>query len=171
MSIESKYHTFMDYAGAISPPGIVVPQQVYRTDAVFQPSAPVQFVDHGQPGIRLTNAIASRFSGLHDARQELVLNTGGTKIALRILWPGYGPWGKWPSVYSHTGDRRPITRAQLASLIARKVQEFYEAQSAVPSTEQSPDWWVSRIPFERLLLLELRHVSPGSWQPVLCLLP
>lgn len=32
------------------------------------------------------------------------------------------------------------------------------------------DWQLSRIPFERLHLLELRQVAAGSWQPVLSLL-
>ena len=34
-----------------------------------------------------------------------------------------------------------------------------------PSSE--PDWHLSRYPLDKLYLLELRHVSEGSWQPVL----
>ncbi len=93
---------------------MIVPQEVYGTDAVFQcaPMSPIQFFHHGQLGIPLPEAIAlkvsdfrdaqlfhhgqldiplpeaiaSIVSGFRDAQQELVvLNTIGTTIALRIL--------------------------------------------------------------------------------------
>lgn len=32
-----------------------------------------------------------------------------------------------------------------------------------------PDWLISRYQFGNFYLLELRHVSPGSWQPVIAL--
>ncbi|KAI0790244.1 hypothetical protein BC629DRAFT_1593360 [Irpex lacteus] len=68
---DRRHHTFMDYVGHTPIPGMVVPQQVYRTDAVFQSCAPVQFFHHGQFGILLPDAIASKVSNLHNAQQEL----------------------------------------------------------------------------------------------------
>ena len=75
----------MNYQGSIETPGIIVPQEVYRTDAVFQPRSPVQFFNNGQLGIRLSDALASNFFGLADAHQPIVLNEGGVRVAIRIL--------------------------------------------------------------------------------------
>ena len=40
--------------------------------------------------------------------------------------------------------------------------------ATVASTETRQDWWLSNVRFNELYLVELRHVSQGSWQPVLC---
>ncbi|KAI0092294.1 hypothetical protein BDY19DRAFT_591251 [Irpex rosettiformis] len=165
---EEKYHTFMNYAGRVAIPGFIVPQKEYRTNTVYQPSPPVQFFDRGQFGIRLRDAIASNFSGLAEAQRPIILNEGGVRIAIRILWPGYASWEKWISVYGYSSNRPPITKSQLAYQIARKIHEFYEAKKdANAEFTGTPDWCLCNIPFDQLSLLELRHVSPGSWQPVL----
>lgn len=39
--------------------------------------------------------------------------------------------------------------------------------STVRSTEADQSWWLNRIPLNQLVLLEIRNVSPGSWQPVI----
>jgi hypothetical protein len=37
----------------------------------------------------------------------------------------------------------------------------------VGGTDIDPQWNLQNIDFDRLYLAELRHVSAGSWQPVL----
>ncbi|KAI0742184.1 hypothetical protein BC629DRAFT_1599789 [Irpex lacteus] len=165
----AEFHTFMDYTGRITVPGWVVPQRVYRTDTVFQSAPPVQFFDRGHFGIRLVDALASNFAGLADGSKPVVLSESAMKIAIRVCWPGYDKWMKHMHVYGHTTDRPPITKALLAFHVARLIKEFREDMNNKQSTDQSSrDWWLPNVPFDRLILLELRHVSPGSWQPVLC---
>ncbi|KAI0339076.1 hypothetical protein BDW22DRAFT_1361993 [Trametopsis cervina] len=162
-------HTFVDYLYRTVIPGWIVPQRVYRTDiAGFQPRPPVQFHVYGQFGIRLTDALAQNFAGLTDSSRQVVLTETGMKIAVRIWWPGYERWLKHTHAYGHSSERPPITLSQLAYRVSRLVQEFQEEMRGKASTERSPDWWISNVPFHQLVLLELRHVSTGSWQPVLC---
>ncbi|KAI0087971.1 hypothetical protein BDY19DRAFT_994394 [Irpex rosettiformis] len=164
----SEFHTFLYYANRVVVPGFVIPQRVYRTDTVFQPSPPVQFFDRGHFGIRLTDALSSNSSGLADGSRPIVLTQSAMKIAIRIWWPGYDKWMKHMHVYGHTSDRLPITKAMLALHVARLVQEFRNDMINEQSADGSRDWWLSNIPFDKIVLVELRHVSPGSWQPVLC---
>ena len=82
---QSQYHTFMNYQGNIETPGIIVPQEVYRTDAVYQARPPIKFYNNGQLGIQLSDALACNFFGLADAHQPVVLNEGGVRVAIRIL--------------------------------------------------------------------------------------
>lgn len=83
----------------------------------------------------------------------------------------------------------PITMHKLVTAVALKIKMCLEVSFLVvcqaiavnivttkdlrhaASAESKPDWWAANYPPERLVLLELRHVSAGSWQPVLCALP
>ncbi|KAI0692325.1 hypothetical protein BC835DRAFT_1357698 [Cytidiella melzeri] len=188
MANNAEYHTVFNYIGHAEVPGWIVPQQVYKTDTAFQANAPVQFYVGGQLGIRLSDALAQNVYGLADSNQPVILTTNAMKIGIRIWWPGYERWIKHIHVYGHSSDRPPITKALLAFHIARLVHEFRQVSQACyllfkriraqhrhgqemahkQSTEERRDWWTTNIPFEQLVLLELRHVSLGSWQPVMC---
>ena len=43
--------------------------------------------------------------------------------------------------------------------------------AAVQSTQTDDAWRVDRVPLNKLYLVELRHVSQGSWQPVIAYTP
>ncbi|KAI0345994.1 hypothetical protein BDW22DRAFT_1353648 [Trametopsis cervina] len=162
------HHTFVDYLG-VQVPGWIVPQQQYTSGSgQFQPRPPIRFYDEGRWGMRLKRAYEMDFRGMPDGAMPAVLNETGTKIAIRILWPGYQPWVQHMHAYDHTNSRQPITKSRLAYDIARLVKLFVNDMSQAQSTEVSRDWWVSNFVFEDLILLELRNVSAGSWQPVLC---
>ena len=46
-----------------------------------------------------------------------------------------------------------------------------QENTAVPADGSGPGWEVTNIRFENLYLLEFKHVSVGSWQPVLFYMP
>lgn len=106
-----------------------------------------------------------------------------------LQWPGYDSWHDNIHVFDHTTATRPYTLEKLAHVVSKAVHKFMtvcpnaqsrqlfrfvltslvqQDMSNVQSTERRPDWWLRTIRFEDLVLLELRHVSKGSWQPVLC---
>ena len=89
------------------------------------------------------------------------------------------------AITDNTVNRQPFTLAQLAHAIAKAVHKFYlvrvtqssaergtntrrlQDMRQVRSAETSSDWWLSQIDISDLYIMELRHVSKGSWQPVL----
>ena len=99
-------------------------------------------------------------------------------------WPGYQPWHYVFHIYDHAYESKPITLAKLAHEVAKAVRQFKQVSTnpslsrqlgltscniqdmnGIASTEQG--WSVNNVKLESLFLLELRHVSTGSWQPVL----
>ena len=94
------------------------------------------------------------------------------------------------NVVDRTAAANPITKAKLANYVARAVRSFMQVIllfsphiscrsldnplqefAVAPSDGSASDWGVSNINFDKLYLLEFRHVSVGSWQPVLFYLP
>ncbi|KIP06389.1 hypothetical protein PHLGIDRAFT_461880 [Phlebiopsis gigantea 11061_1 CR5-6] len=89
--------------------------------------------------------------------------------AVPIQWPGYEPWADTNSIHQFN-HRQHVNRRSLefiAHQVARSVKAFYENRRHESGTEAG--WKLSGIRFEDLYLLELHHVSRGSWQPVLAL--
>ncbi|KAI0347632.1 hypothetical protein BDW22DRAFT_1423922 [Trametopsis cervina] len=168
-------HTFMSVPEGTHA-GIIVPQLEYTARAVS--NAPslnaIQFRAKGMLGIRLVDVMdkASLFSTLDDATEQLMMSTTGilsTETAkLRIIWPGYDMWADdIRIVMGSFSDPTPITRAKLAHNVAKGVRQCLYGLSTEASKDPRPDWHVTRYSFEQLVVLELRHVSSGSWQPVL----
>ncbi|KAI0802101.1 hypothetical protein BC629DRAFT_1496648, partial [Irpex lacteus] len=134
------HHTFVDYMG------------MTISGWIFQPRPPIRFSDDGRWGMRLKRALDMDFRGMVDAGAQAVLSETGTKVAIRILWPGYLPWAQHMHAFDHTNARQPITKSRLAYDIARLVKLFVDDMQHAPSSEISADWWVSRIRFEDLIL-------------------
>ncbi|KAJ3556422.1 hypothetical protein NM688_g2032 [Phlebia brevispora] len=176
------FHNFMDYDDQVQVRGIIVPQEVYRNPQPYEPRPPVQFFVNNVLGIRLVDALAGDIAGLHAANRGVPL-THATRISCRINWPGFDPWND--SLHVNDNHIEPFTLSRLAQAIARTVHKFFTVSSNIKlfrhvklaatvrqdnmhvrTRERRMDWAVNDIPFESLYLLELRHVSAGSWQPV-----
>ena len=100
-----------------------------------------------------------------------------------LQWPGYEPWHYVVHTYDHAYDSRPITLARLAQEVAKAVRQFKQVstglrlhkskrltiiiQDMTGIQSREPSWSMDLINVEDLFLVELRHVSTGSWQPVL----
>ncbi|GJE92929.1 hypothetical protein PsYK624_090880 [Phanerochaete sordida] len=153
-------------------PGVLVPQKVYtppHNQANAALYAPIRFsttINGAQvPGVRLQDALRGLLNGLNDANSHPTLSVTNNRVALRILWPGYEGW-HFSNAIDAGGQQHPRTLAHIANQVANRINDFYREQRAVVGTE--PDWNLRDIPFESLYLVELRNVSAGSWQPVIC---
>ncbi|KAI0692326.1 hypothetical protein BC835DRAFT_61302 [Cytidiella melzeri] len=75
----------------------------------------------------------------------------------------------------HSKDAGSIPKWKIAMCVSNAVQAFYASNPvADDSSYNDPSiyyWNLRNISFEKLRLLELRHVSTGSWQPVLIYAP
>ncbi|GJE92940.1 hypothetical protein PsYK624_090990 [Phanerochaete sordida] len=160
------FHTFMDFGDAALP-GIVVPQPVYTAPGQFAQLPTIRFTEGGRPGVRLSNALNKVFQNLAKSNEVPKLSEQAKKITIRINWPGYQPWSYVVHAFDHSYEVRPITLAKLAHEVAKTVRLLKNDMAT--SGTVSPDWSLNNVNIEELVLLELRHVSTGSWQPVLCL--
>lgn len=158
----------MDYQDpeSHSIPGILVPQQVYSPPPGQQPAQllpPLRFFVGQELGVNLQTARDFPLGNiLRDPNAECVLSNSNNRATLRIIWPGYDRWH-----HENSLDARPgRTLEQVARQVAARIWEFHQAMSTVPGG--NPDWDLRNVPFRDLYLVELRNVSQGSWQPVLC---
>ncbi|GJE92921.1 hypothetical protein PsYK624_090800 [Phanerochaete sordida] len=152
--------------------GVLVPQRTYTSERPvqeFEPVEPIRFVVGGKPGIRLDAALQEDTLELEGAGDMIQLPSGGQKIGIRLVWPGYEPWFKYISV-SGTAPGQLITKGRFAFEIARVVRQCLQELGQQSSTETATDWWASQVPLEQLVLLELHQVLRSSYQPVLCLI-
>lgn len=146
--------------------GVIVPQTVYIPDGGNQPLAGGAVVSF-YPGIPLPRALQLGAGQGFDNRPPTT-SLDRARLTLRVLWPGYAPWSTNLNVRERTPTADPVPLHRLIRRIAESVRNFYQERNNAPFNQVAAgDWSLNRIPFERLYLLELRQVSPGSWQPVL----
>ncbi|GJE92925.1 hypothetical protein PsYK624_090840 [Phanerochaete sordida] len=170
----STHHTFVDYTEPIPSllPGLLVPQQVYRPQSApggFVRLDSIPFCHNGRIGIRLRDAVDSaRIAGLYAAQSQPTLSETGMRVTLRILWPGYQEWRyeNGIDIFDHTYNANPQTLERIANKVAKLIRTFCEEMTNANPAE--PGWAVGADTFNQLYLIELRHVSKGSWQPVIC---
>ncbi|EKM52696.1 uncharacterized protein PHACADRAFT_211913 [Phanerochaete carnosa HHB-10118-sp] len=159
-----EYHTFNN---APDDCGMLVPQKVYtQHGATFERRASVIF----PPETYLHRALARAFA--NDTRFQQRIPTSDfskLKFTLRLEWPGYAPWNCNIQGTERAGHPEPVLLSVLAERVAHAVEKFFAKNANIPSSER--DWNVGAIRFEGLSLVELRHVSEGSWQPVLNYFP
>lgn len=169
-----QYHTFMDFIGdenlQSNIPGVIVPQQVYTSppsQANFSPLPSIRFFQSDRPGLRLRDALNLPIPGLHGSVSVPAFSKTGMRATLRIMWPNYSIWcpENRIDIFDHTQRANPQTLERVAQKVAKLISIFYNEMSGSPGDVS--DWQLERIPFDRLYLIELRHVSRGSWQPVL----
>ncbi|KAI0696151.1 hypothetical protein BC835DRAFT_884613 [Cytidiella melzeri] len=148
---------------------IIVPQTVYASPSPGSRQPPIQFSSNGAPGVSLQSALNPSYNGLTHGTQLVPLpeSAGTSSISICIQWPGYPPMRKNINFTEKMNGK--LTYRMLAMMTAKIVQQcmMEMASPNVRSSERSSDWWASAVPFESLSLLELRHISPGLWQPVL----
>ncbi|KAF9236046.1 hypothetical protein BU15DRAFT_64324 [Melanogaster broomeanus] len=113
------------------------------------------------------------FRRLQDRTQTFSFADAGRKtFTLRVLWPGYHPWHKTVATMDWRKARAPITRSKLAEGVAIAIRDMIGKHRNKPYDRDYAAWNVgpSGIQLSDIVLVCLRHVSKGSWQPELCLL-
>lgn len=170
-----QFHNFMDFTPAEQGrlPGIVAPQRVYVPPPSQQGGNPlptIKFDSREHVGIRLEDALQHRTQGLLEPTRTPAMSTTGVRVAMRILWPCYDVWTTNMPICDHTPNANAFNMVTIAHRVASVIRDFYNDMShvAVNPNADGADWGVHRIPFSQLYLVELRHVSQGSWQPVVC---
>jgi len=147
-----------------------IPQQPYnQRQWDFRPAQDILFPVHGQPGVNMGDALRKRFTTL-EGRDDLVLQGARTAFSCRIWYPGY-PLNKSPQIFTTfwNRDRDPISRSQLAFLIARKLEKYLDSMSSShimdPSTDEQ--WRIGEgyMTLGNMFLAKLESVSNGSYQP------
>ncbi|GJE92924.1 hypothetical protein PsYK624_090830 [Phanerochaete sordida] len=147
-------------------PGIIVPQQVYPLPAGQTADGllpPVQFFCNDYLGIHLDTLPLQQLVNANDQRYLSMTNN---RVSLRVLWPGYDTWHFGNALDATDGQKRTRSIAEIAQQVAERVREFYNEQ--VTADGGVADWSLKKIQFKSLYLVELRNVSRGSWQPVIC---
>ncbi|GJE88275.1 hypothetical protein PsYK624_043580 [Phanerochaete sordida] len=155
---------------AIPAGAVLVPQSVYgvgRGAAGFTSPPPIRFGSQGAPGIHLHLALRGDYRELPDAESVVPGTNVGQKIGFRMNWPGYANWFKHFTIPAAAGLCK---KGPLAREVARQVQDFLQTMSGNIPAPDARNWNVANIRLEDLVLLELRQVSQGSWQAVLCLI-
>ncbi|KIP06387.1 hypothetical protein PHLGIDRAFT_119015 [Phlebiopsis gigantea 11061_1 CR5-6] len=164
-----QYHTFVDFTDGPLHRGVVVPQEVYAAPAGqnFSPQPPLSFSVNGVLGVRLEDALRQPVLGLADGDVPPNIHISSTRLTLRVSWPGYhlSNYQGAIQLFDNKNHSSPRNLTHIAYQIAKCIQTFYNEQSRVTGADAG--WQLSRYPFERLYLLQLRQVANGSWQPVL----
>ncbi|KAG5636500.1 hypothetical protein H0H81_007810 [Sphagnurus paluster] len=108
---------------------------------------------------RSTTALASMITR---ANEQVLAHTSISRIALRILWPGYEQLESTRTI--EISAQGPITRAQLGAIVSQNFARFLERARSEQATPA--DWYFSPngIRFKHLILLSLKNVFENTWQ-------
>ncbi|KAI0345886.1 hypothetical protein BDW22DRAFT_923841 [Trametopsis cervina] len=162
-----KYHTFLDYPGQLLG-GFIVPQRRHIASQQYPPHQTIRFTHNGRPGVNLHDTLRLGAGGMPDADVRPITTTSSTNIGLRINWQGYADFSS--DIRAHDSSQRMelIQKRELAFRVAQVVRKFYQAVLSFGDRDgHYTKWELTETPFECLRLLELQHVSPDTWQPVL----
>ncbi|KAJ3552262.1 hypothetical protein NM688_g4243 [Phlebia brevispora] len=148
----------------------VVPQTNYNAHhghRVFHSSRNVvDFTVHGQRGIRLADITTKGSFGL-DGSEDTVFGDCRGKISYRLQWPDYPAF----AIQKHARRRLStdwcsVTRAKVARDVKDVVSQFIWKHG---KDQVDSQWKVGEhgIKVENIILLSIKQVSAGSWQPEL----
>ncbi|OCH87373.1 hypothetical protein OBBRIDRAFT_796257 [Obba rivulosa] len=124
-------------------------------------------------GIPLRDCLANKFD-LLIGREDLMFENRGPSVSIRLMWPGYPPWSRQIPTRDFRSPPGPITRAKLAKNVAKTIHRFIEeTQGRRMEDDGEARWRVgpNYIDIDDLILVGLQHVSMGSWQAHLRVLP
>ncbi|KAI0741532.1 hypothetical protein C8Q80DRAFT_1110611 [Daedaleopsis nitida] len=164
--------------------GVLVPQKTYRPHTLSDRRRYVEEVNLDEPimfythapigcGILLKDAFSSKFSSL-EGRDDSMFAGRGPSVSIRLNWPGYAPWSRQIPTRDFRSPPQPITRAKLARNVAKTVLRFIQEMENQQQEDPSEARWrvgSRAIHLEDLALVGLQHVSMGSWQAHVRLIP
>ncbi|OSD01677.1 hypothetical protein PYCCODRAFT_1369048 [Trametes coccinea BRFM310] len=146
----------------------VLPQHDYVAKRQFQPRPSIVFRTATEPFIRLADALAGNIAGLL-GRDEAVFSQAHLtqKQSLRLEIVGSRSYERQINVRSPAHGSSSITKGRLAEKIARELFEYFARYQVAPLVSSNVSLRQGTRDFGKLVLLELRHVSKSSWQPIL----
>ncbi|KAI0664973.1 hypothetical protein C8Q70DRAFT_23410 [Cubamyces menziesii] len=167
----------------------ILPQRQYIAKRRFDPRPPITFRTASEPYIRLADALAGNVRNLQGRdepvfsqehllhQQPLHVEIPGLdeqsasqdhltqKQSLRLELVNCRSYERQINVRNPAHSSHSITKGRLAEKIAREIFDYFNRHQADPLG--SPLLGPGARGFEKIILLELRHVSKSSWQPVL----
>jgi len=124
----------------------------------------ITFQVHGQCGMPLMSALRCVYSGL-SGRDDPMFVGSRSSISIRLEWPDCPPWAQQMRTKDWRRKPSPITKAKLATEIAKKVNHFLKDMRRAHRGRQGDIFSPSHLDINRLVLVALEHVSIASWQP------
>ncbi|KAF8436562.1 hypothetical protein L210DRAFT_3407060 [Boletus edulis BED1] len=155
-----------------------VPQTIYqphsqgdkeRYVSLAKLHSPIIFITQDSPewGVPIQHLLSRQLVQLVDGNDP-AFTSCGPSIGIRLQWPGYQPLHKQVGTRDYTHQRRMITKAKLAKIVARCVRRFMDTMSGQAMQIGSDNQWrigPVDIRADDIVLVSLHHVSQGSWQP------
>ncbi|KAI0781103.1 hypothetical protein BD413DRAFT_462744, partial [Trametes elegans] len=140
----------------------LLPQRRYVARRRFEPQARIEFKTSDAPYVKLADALAGNIAHLHGRDDRVFSEEHLTqKQSLRLEIVNLKPYERQINVRNTANGFRSITRGRLAEKIARELYDYVNKNQPVSDSRLDSGF------FERLVLLELHHVSKSSWQPML----
>jgi len=127
------------------------------------------FKVHGQCGMPLRNALRCVYNGL-SGRDDPMFVGSRTSISIRLEFPGHPPWAQQMRTKDWRRKPSPITKAKLATEVAKKVDSFLKDMRRNPRNAQWNPSSLGPLDIDHFALVALEHVSMASWQPHLKLI-
>jgi len=123
----------------------------------------ITFKVHGRCGMPLGSALRGIYSGL-SGRDSPMFVGSRTSISIRLEFPNCLPWAQQMRTKDWRRKPSPITKAKLATEVAKKVDRFLKDVRPDLQNPQSPHP-PGPVNINQLALVALEHVSMASWQP------
>jgi len=84
----------------------------------------------GQCGYPLKDALRKRYTGL-EGRDDKMFESSKSSISIRLEWLPYRRWTKQIRTLTWNKSPNHITRAKLATEVAKRMKLFFEVASSV----------------------------------------
>jgi len=151
-------------------PRTKLPLRAYASRGLIRAGDPIAFNVSGMPGIALLDALRKKHVIIDDGDEPMFLENN-TTITLRIEWPNYVRFSKPIKTQHVRKNTVPISRSDLATKIAEFVDQFISKSASLElaGCDVDPQWKVGEgfIETSRLVLVGLKQVSKGSFEPIL----
>ncbi|KAI1787889.1 hypothetical protein LXA43DRAFT_675826 [Ganoderma leucocontextum] len=155
----------------------ILPQEEYIAKRRYQPQAPILFRASPSVGfVRLADFYSS-YTAVStpplEGGDDAVFSEENLsqKQSIRLQINGCRPYEKQINVRNPSNNLKSITRRKLAEKVAKEIHDGFMSRMQTTFGDSSLELGPGTNGFERLVLIELRHVSRSSWQPILGVLP
>ncbi|KAM5539041.1 hypothetical protein V8D89_007264 [Ganoderma adspersum] len=154
-----------------------LPQEPYVATRRYQPQDPIVFrTSHSVGYVRLADFYPSYTTASMpplEGGEDTVFSEDNLsqKQSIRLQINGCRPYEKQINVRNPSNNLRSITRRKLTEKVAKEIRDDFMSRMQTTIGDPSFGLGPGTNGFDRLVLIELRHVSRSSWQPVLGVLP
>ncbi|TBU47949.1 hypothetical protein BD309DRAFT_389448 [Dichomitus squalens] len=163
--------------GGWSQPFRILPQEDYLARRRYQRQAPILFRASPVVGyVRLSdfyNPPVHSNPPLLEGGDDTVFSGDNLsqKQSIRLEIQGCKSYERQINVRNPANNARSITRRKLAEKIAKEIYDFMRRHQQTTFGDPSLGLGPGADDFNKIVLIELRHVSRSSWQPILGVLP